>query len=180
MWQPRQTDRTRNDVPDESSAEGPSTPRLAAVFLGLMLIVAVAGYVVARTGAVIAAETGLGGSVVGALFTATATSLPELVTTIAAVRRGALQLAVGGIIGGNMFDVLFLSASDAAYRGGSIYHAIDDSARFWALVAILMTGVLLLGLIRREKRGFATIGLESVTLLALYAAAAGIAAFVLR
>ena len=52
------------------------------------------------------------------LMTAVATSLPELVTTLAAVRRGAAQLAVGGIIGGNAFDVLFLSASDVAYRDG--------------------------------------------------------------
>jgi cation:H+ antiporter len=43
----------------------------------------------------------------------------ELVTTIAAVRRGALQLAVGGIIGGNTFDTLFLTAADVSYREGS-------------------------------------------------------------
>lgn len=40
---------------------------------------------------------------------------------MAAVRRGALTLAVGDILGGNCFDVLFISGSDVAYREGSIY-----------------------------------------------------------
>jgi Ca2+/Na+ antiporter len=55
----------------------------------------------------------LSASIVGAPVV---TSLPELVTTLAAVRRGALQLAVGGIIGGNTFDTLFLTISDVGYR----------------------------------------------------------------
>ena len=101
------------------------------------------------------------------------------VTTIAAIRRGALQLAVGGIIGGNMFDVLFLSASDIAYRDGSIYGAIDASSRFWVLTAIIMTLILLLGLIRREKSGPGNIGFESVAVLSVYVVAAILAGTIL-
>ncbi|WP_026381683.1 sodium:calcium antiporter [Afifella pfennigii] len=167
MWQPRDTADTRHDTPEEENVNASAT-RLALSFSVMVVIVAVAGYVVARTGSVIADETGIRGSVVGALMTATATSLPELVTTLAAVRRGALQLAVGGIIGGNTFDVLFLSASDVAYRDGSIYNAIGPDSRFWALVGIAMTAVLLLGLIRRERSGFANIGFESAGILAIY------------
>jgi cation:H+ antiporter len=54
--------------------------------------------------------------VVGGLFTAVSTSLPELVTSVAAVQQGALTLAVGGIIGGNSFDVMFVAFADIAYR----------------------------------------------------------------
>ncbi|MEL6647110.1 MAG: sodium:calcium antiporter, partial [Pseudomonadota bacterium] len=93
------------------------------------------------------------------------------VTTLAAVRRGALQLAVGGIIGGNTFDTLFLTVSDFGYRDGSIYHAIQTDDLFWLTVAMLMTTVLMLGLIFREKQGPGGIGRESVALLAIYAGA---------
>jgi cation:H+ antiporter len=99
-----------------------------------------------------------------------ATSLPELVTTVAAVRQGALTLAVGGIIGGNTFDVLFLVAADVAYREGSIYHAISAQPLFIISLTILLTAILLMGLIRRERRGFANIGFESVAVLVLYLA----------
>ncbi|WP_420391690.1 sodium:calcium antiporter [Acuticoccus sp.] len=177
MWLPRRTSLTREDKPEAESEAAGSLVRLAASFGALVLLVGVAGYAIAVTGASIAAATGLSSTVVGALLTATATSLPELVTTLAAVRRGALQLAVGGIIGGNMFDVLFLSLSDTAYRDGSIYNAIGPGSQYWALVGILMTGVLLLGLIRRQRTGFANIGLESVLLLALWISS-GVVAFV--
>jgi cation:H+ antiporter len=113
---------------------------------------------------------------VGALLTATVTSLPELVTTIAAIRRGALQLAVGGIIGGNTFDVLFLALSDVAYTDGSIYHAVGERVLFWIVLAILMTSVLLLGLLRRERHGVANIGFESSFILGLYAAGVAVQA----
>ncbi|HYZ27275.1 MAG TPA: hypothetical protein VE597_10235, partial [Geminicoccaceae bacterium] len=62
--------------------------------------------------------TGLSQSAVGTVFAAVANSLPELVTAIAAVRIGAVNLAVGDVIGGNSFEVLFLAAADFFYRPG--------------------------------------------------------------
>lgn len=170
MWQPTETDATRHDTPDDASS-APPIGRQVAFFLVCVLLIAGAGYLVARTGIAIAARTGVGETVVGTLMTAIATSLPELITTIAAVRRGALQLAVGGIIGGNTFDVLFLAGADVAWRDGSIYHAVTEATMFWALVGLVMTAVLLLGLLRRERHGFANIGFESALLLLIYAGA---------
>lgn len=171
MWHPRKTAGTREDRPEAASDSGPPTWQLSLSFVVLVAVICVAGYVIARTGSAIAAQTGIASSVVGALMTATVTSLPELVTTVAAVRRGALQLAVGGIIGGNTFDVLFLSAADVAYRDGSLYNAVGADSRFWTLVGIVMTGLLLLGMIRRQPHGIANIGFESVGLLLVYVGA---------
>ena len=122
----------------------------------------------AESGIAITRRTGLSETVVGALLTAVVTSLPELVTSIAAVRRGALTLAVGGIIGGNCFDVLFLSFSDVAYRGGSIYHAITDRQVFLVALTQVLVGILLLGLLRRERAGVLGIGFESFLILTIY------------
>ncbi|MAO02925.1 MAG: cation transporter, partial [Citromicrobium sp.] len=166
MWQPKETPGLRVEA-DDIESDPRSTPLLASLFAGLVLIVGACGWVVGESGLGLSGELGISQGVVGALGTAIVTSLPELVTTIAAVRRGALQLAIGGIIGGNMFDALFVSASDIAYRDGSIYHAIGERALFWMALVCLMTGVLLLGLLRREKQGPGGIGWESVILLAL-------------
>ena len=62
------------------------------------------------------------------------------------MRIGAVNLAVGDVIGGNSVEVLFLAAADFFYRPGSIYHELDSDNLFVAALAILMTGVLLLGL----------------------------------
>jgi len=144
---------------------------LAARLIAFAVVVGVAGWVITQTGLQISEKAGISESVIGALMTATVTSLPELVTTIAAIRRGALQLAVGGIIGGNTFDVLFLALSDIAYRKGSIYNAIGGRVTFWIILSMLMTAVLLLGLLRRERKGPGNIGFESAIILALYASA---------
>jgi len=168
MWRPMKTEETRDDIPEEPDPNDGSTASLFGRFALLLVVMGVCGWVLAQSAVTISQWANLSQTIVGSFFTAIATSLPELVTTIAAVRRGALQLAVGGIIGGNTFDVLFLVAADAAYRDGSIFHAVGDRALFLLVWAILMTGILLLGLIRRERYGVGRIGFESAALITVF------------
>lgn len=167
-WYPTET---RETVPDEPEARNvrASLAGLWLRFAGAALTVAIAGYVVAHSGIALTEKTGLSGSLVGVMFTGFTTSCAELVVAIAAVRRGALTLAVGGVIGGNAFDALLIPISDLAYREGSVYHAIPDRPLFLMAVTILMTAVLLLGLLRRQRRGLANIGFEGSLVLLLYA-----------
>ncbi|MDN3523207.1 sodium:calcium antiporter [Halomonas ramblicola] len=167
MWRPAQTRETQPDIPD-AQAERRSALRLWGGFALLATLLGVGGWLLERSASVIAEQTGLGQSVVGALMTAVVTSLPELVTSVAAVRRGALTLAVAGIIGGNAFDTLFVAAADIAYRGGSVYHAIPDRVSLWIALSLLMTGILLVGMLHRQRRGPARIGFESVGIIACY------------
>lgn len=171
MWRPAKTRDTQEDVPDEQAMTRSAT-RLWVAFGLLAALLGMSGWLLERAAAVIAEQTGLGQSVVGALMTAVVTSLPELVTSVAAVRRGALTLAVAGIIGGNAFDTLFVAASDIAYRGGSVYHAIPDSVSLWVALSLLMTGILMVGMIHRERQGPGRIGFESVGIIACYLAGA--------
>jgi cation:H+ antiporter len=167
LWAATQTSETRQDVPDADDG-GYSLPRLWSEFGVLALVVAGTGYAVAVAGLTVVEQTGLSSSFVGTGLTAVVTSLPELVTVLVAVRIGALTLAVGNIIGGNSFDVLFVAAADIAYRDGSLYHAVDASTKIVLAVVVLMTAVLAAGLVRRERGG---IGFEGPLILALYAGA---------
>ncbi|WP_276309952.1 sodium:calcium antiporter [Euzebya tangerina] len=165
MWQPEQTDDTVVDEPDEDGL-GVSNRRLIAEFGFLAIVVGGTGWVVATAGLSIAADTGLSGSLVGALFTSVITSLPELVTVVTAVRIGALTLAVSDIIGGNTFDVLFVAVADVTLREGSVYHLADTRAVFLMALTVVMTAVLAAGMLEREERH---IGFEGIGILALYA-----------
>lgn len=167
MWRPSITRDTREDEPDDVTVMPPLF-RLWVEFLVLMSVLGLAGWTLEPAATVIADRTNLTQTVVGVMFTAISTSIPELVTSIAAVRRGALTLAVGGIIGGNAFDTLFTAASDIAYQEGSIYHAMPEDSKFWAVLTLLMSGVLMMGLIRRERHGIGQIGMESVVIMGLY------------
>ncbi|MEQ6250717.1 sodium:calcium antiporter [Sulfitobacter sp. HNIBRBA3233] len=175
MWRAVETDETREDVPEEPEESDKSPVRALIAFVMLMLILGAAGWVIANIASVMITRFSLSSSVVGALMTAVITSMPELVTTLAAVRRGALQLAIGGIIGGNTFDILFLSLGDIGYREGSLYHAIGAGDLLWLSVGMLMSGILLIGLIMRQRAGPATIGVESLLMMVTYGLAVAFA-----
>ena len=177
MWRAVVTDKTREDAPEDADEPQRSPLGPAVAFVALAAVLAGSGWVIARIAAEFVPRFGLSSTLVGALLTAVVTSLPELVTTLAAVRRGALQLAVGGIIGGNTFDTLFLSASDLAYREGSLYHALQPQDFFWLATGLVMTALLLAGMILRQRSGPAGIGVESAGILSVYGAAALVQAF---
>ena len=170
MWRPHRTRETRTDEPDADSDRVPLT-RLWLDFGWMAGTVAVVGLLVGHAGLSIVSETGARGSLVGGLLTSVVTSLPELVTVFAAVRIGALTLAVGDIIGGNAFDLLFVFVADLAYLEGPVYGALDAGTQFLLALTVLMTAVLAAGLVYREQRG---IGFEGVALLVLYGCGAAV------
>ena len=172
MWLPRMTQGTVRESAHSRHERpaGQSSLRLFTNFGGCALAVAGAGWLIAGSGMAIVEQTGWSAGIVGGLFIAVATSLPELVVAVTAIRLGALTLAVGDIVGGNAFDTLFIAVSDFFYREGSIYAAITDTEKLWLGSAMLMNSVLLMGLMYRERRGIANIGLESVMILLIYLA----------
>ncbi|MGY9046379.1 cation transporter [Puniceibacterium antarcticum] len=174
MWRPVRTDETREDTPADDSESQKSALGPALRFAALVAVMALGGWAISQVGSTFITRFSLSSSLVGALITAVVTSLPEFVTTLVAVRRGALQLAVGGIIGGNTFDTLFLVMSDVAYRDGSLYHAVSLHDLYWLSTGLMMTAVLLAGLIVRQKAGPGRIGLESVLMMAIYTTALGV------
>jgi cation:H+ antiporter len=168
MWRPKQTKVTKEDTPAHTPARE-RLPSLWVQFAALALIVTVAGFVVAQAGITVSTQTGLSGTAVGALLTGIVTSLPELVTTLAAVRLGALTLAVAGIVGGNTFDILFIAAADVVYRQESIYAAMTAADVFVLGWTMLIVGTLTAGLVQRDRKG---IGFEGTAVLAIYVAGA--------
>ena len=174
MWLPRPTGDTSQERIIHRRKRHTRLAGLWLRFAGYSAVVATCGWVLAQVAIPLSEQTGLSQGIIGGVFTAVSTSIPELVVAVTAVRMGALNLAVGDIVGGNAFDTLFVAASDLAYRSGPIYSAISAAEVFWLANAMLMTCVLLMGLIYRERYGPANIGLESVLLLLLYVGGVGI------
>ncbi len=89
--------------------EGADEPRLgrAVIVTVLGLIGTLAGAQLLVRGATgVAAALGLSQAVIGLTVVAVGTSLPELVTAVAAARRGETQLVVGNVLGSNIFNAL--------------------------------------------------------------------------
>ncbi|MDO9198685.1 sodium:calcium antiporter [Rhodoferax sp.] len=108
-------------------------------------------------------------SFVGTLFVAFATTVPELATTWGALRIGAVDMAIGNLLGSNLFDVLILAIDDFAYLPGSIYMDISPIHAVSAISAGLMSGVVIVALAYRPvSRVWHTASWASIALLALY------------
>lgn len=176
MWHPAGGEISGvNEAVDEAKVPG-SAFALIAWTIVCAILVALSGWMLMDIAVTSADRYGFNSALVGAAGTAVVTSLPELVTTIAAVRRGALSLAVGGIMGGNAFDVLFLAAADAAYVQGSIYHEVGALVAFQLAVSAVMACVLLMGLSLRQQEGPGNIGVEGMVVLGLYGIYIGVIA----
>ena len=75
----------------------------------------------------IAEITGLGTTFIGTTLVAIVTSLPEMVTTIAAVRIGADDMAIGNLFGSNLFNMFALGLTDIFYLQGRFLGVIDPA-----------------------------------------------------
>jgi cation:H+ antiporter len=108
------------------------------------------------------------GVLFGSTFLAAATALPEVSTGLQAVRMGDYQLAMSDIFGGNAFlPVLFLVAS--LLSGSAVLPLAQDTDIYLTALGALLTVVYVYGLIFRPRRMVLRMGLDSFTVLALYA-----------
>jgi cation:H+ antiporter len=90
---------------------------------------------------------GLEANLIGTLFLAVCTSLPELVIAFSCVRMGLPDMAIGNVLGSNMFNLLIVFAADIALRGGSMLQYASPS--HWTSVLMILLLTLLAGWLLR-------------------------------
>ncbi len=127
----------------------------------------------AHSGEGITEAMGWEASFVGTQFLAFSTSLPELAASFAAVRLGAPELAIGNILGSNVFNMGFvLFLDDVAFVDGAIWAVASDIHVITAVFAMFMTALVITAITLRPRgRPTRFITYEGAGLIGLYAAA---------
>ncbi len=97
----------------------------------------------------------LSASFVGSLFLAIGTSLPELVVAISAVRIGAIDLALGDLLGANMLNNANIMTADLFYTKGPLLDAVSTRNLITAAAVIAMTILVIIGLRFHQRRKLA-------------------------
>lgn len=90
-------------------------------------------------------------SFVGTLFVAAATSMPELSVAMTALRIGQVDMAVGSILGSNIFNIIMLAVDDVAYRPGPLLPAVSPVHATTVFVALAMSGLVIAALVTRTR-----------------------------
>ncbi len=135
-------------------------------------VVVLAGTTLSRSADRIADLTGFGRLLVGSVLLAGATSLPELSVGVYAVRTGHADVAVGGVVGSSLFNLLILGLVDLVHRSGS--RMFSQQAASHALSAtgtVLLTSLVAIGILlgpRLSDFAVGGVGVESVAILAAY------------
>jgi len=168
LWTTLRTpDPAQAEILREEAASLPAAPpRLAASVgffaVGLALLLLGARWLV--TGAVNLAEAaGLSEAVIGLTVVAIGTSLPELVTSAAAARRGESGVALGNVIGSNVFNILGILGVTA------LVVPLEVPAEVIARDLWVMVGATVL-LVAAAVTGWRVTRAEGAGLVALYAA----------
>ena len=135
-----------------------SLRQVASRYAAASCIVIAAGiwlpYSTARLGQTLGWHEGFAGTILAAF----ATTLPEVVVTLSALRLGAIDLAVGNLFGSNLFNLAILAVDDLLYASGPLWAAVSPAHMVSVLSALTMTGTALVALFYRSpgrwwKRG---------------------------
>jgi cation:H+ antiporter len=157
------------DAADINPEKAAARPLWRAIFLTLFGLAALAsGGRCAELGAVgIAGELGMSDELIGLTIVAVATSLPELAASIAAALRGQSDIAVGNIVGSNLFNILLIMGVTATVGPVPL-----PPGGMTSLIAVMALSVLLIPISVTLNRTVSRI--EGGLLLTLYAIYIGI------
>ncbi|NLY74734.1 MAG: sodium:calcium antiporter [Firmicutes bacterium] len=151
----------------ETKADITLVKAIRGLALNALLIIG-GGIFLSYSAGEIADITGVGATFIGSILVSLVTSLPELVSCIAAVKIGAIDMAVGNVLGSNIFNIFTIFISDLAYRGGPILSIGSSLHAVTALFGLVLSGVVILGLSYRSKKQYAGVGIDSIIIIAIY------------
>lgn len=160
--------------PAPSGLESRSNRRLIVQAGVACLAILVFGLLMVFMADRIATLSGLGASFIGVTLLATATSLPELTTSITAVRIGAYTMAISNIFGSNLIMLVLVFPADILFRQGAILQGTSKTVSLSLSFGIAVTAVYLVGLIVRRKPKIGAIGADSLLVLVIFLASLGV------
>lgn len=139
------------------------------LFILAAAIVVFAAVQLNKYGDVISEKSTLSGAMVGGLLIAGATSLPELTTSLTAVYIDHPDIAVGNMLGSNVFNLLILASVDLFYRKRRAFNQLRSSEQVPSVIAgIIFTGLVVVAILWNETPSFLDIGLEMYLLVIGY------------
>ncbi|WP_332814480.1 sodium:calcium antiporter [Ramlibacter sp.] len=118
-------------------------------FAASAAVVLVAGSWLPGLAGDIAEATGVSRSFAGTVLMALVTTLPEMAVTFSSLRLGALDMAIGNLLGSNLFNVTILAVDDLFYLPGPLLAHAAPAHAASAATALAMTGLVIVGLVLR-------------------------------
>lgn len=146
----------------------PSLKTIVSRYVFFALLIVIAALALPYFAEHIAESTGLGKSFVGTLFLAASTSLPEIAVSLAAIRSGSIDMAIGNLLGSNIFNVFILAIDDIFYTKGFLLKDASDFHLVSVLSTIIMAAVAIIGLSYKASSKKFVLALDSAIIFGIY------------
>jgi cation:H+ antiporter len=162
IWRTRRPRSTREADQDTQAAEADVETASRPVWLDVVLVAAGVGALVLGANWLVDSATGIASAlgvsdlVIGLTVVAIGTSLPELATSVIAVRRGERDLAVGNVVGSNIFNIGSVLGLTAIISPGGVpvaEAAIGFDLPFMVAVALALLPIVFTGAIVARWEG---------------------------
>lgn len=150
--------------------DSPELPmrRVVGRFAAAAAVILIAAPVTTISAERIAELTGIAQTSVGVIALAATTSLPELAASLAALRIGAHDLAVGNLFGSNAANMAVLVFADIAFVDGPILSAVSPAQTVAALGAILLTALAVAAIVGGTETRIRRLEPDALVLLLAY------------
>jgi cation:H+ antiporter len=121
---------------------------LVTILLGILGLVAIVygGNLVVNSASAIALTLGMSENLVGLTIVALGTSLPEFVTSVMATKKGELEIAIGNILGSNIFNVLLILGV-----ASSVHPMTVSTVALFDIFFMVFTVIMFVFLTKKEK-----------------------------
>lgn len=134
-------------IEEEEQGEEMSLGKCVVWTLGGLAVIIAGSNVTVNAATAIAVFMGLSERIIGLTIVALGTSLPELFTSVTAARKGNADIAIGNIVGSNIFNILFVVALSALI----VDIPFDKAFTFDSYVAIAAAVLLWVCVLPKEK-----------------------------
>ncbi|WP_058305961.1 sodium:calcium antiporter [Gracilibacillus massiliensis] len=139
------------------------------IFILAAIIVILAAIQLNKYGDVINQKSSMSGAMIGTLLIGGATSLPELTTSLTAVYIDSPDIAVGNMLGSNVFNILILMVFDLIYRHKKVFNSVDSRTHLpIANTGFIMTALLAVAIFWSNSPSLFNIGIEMYMLVIIY------------
>ncbi len=157
----------KEEVKEEESGVKFTKGQVWTKYIVFAAVVVVAAVFLPVYGEGVAKLIGIGEGFFGTVFLALSTSLPEIVISFMAIRQRAVDMAVGNVLGSNVFNIFILALYDIVYTKGPLLESVTPKLMVPAIGTILITTIGIIGLVYKSKMKW-LMAVDSFLILLVY------------
>lgn len=142
--------------------------KIYSIFVFAALVVIGAGAWLPFIGSEIVEVMGWGKTFVAVLFIAIATTLPELTVSFSALRLGERGMAIGNLVGSNIFNIAIIFLVDIFHQPGSFISAVSFNMIYVALCGAVLMGIAYITLRKKITNHIPSVIIVLIYLLSMF------------